>query len=94
MALDLGQIKFMKKSFGLDPIEILACEAATASPVSWFLVAELPSEKSQFVSYLIHIYDLKREKNVFVYVVFAVFVFVVVVFFRGGGGGLHILKLC
>ena len=45
--------------------------------ISWLLVAEFPSDKNQFVASKILIYDLKRERNVFVYV----FCFVVFVFF-------------
>ena len=58
--------------------EIFACEAATASPVSLLLVAELPSKNTGFCClFKILIYDLKRERDVFVYV----FCFVVVVVF-------------
>ena len=60
--------------------EILACEAATASPVFLLLVAESPSKRSFCCLFRRLIYDLKRERNVFVYV-FCFVVVVVVVFF-------------
>ena len=62
--------------------EILACEAATASPVFLLLVAESPSKRSFCCLFRRLIYDLKRERNVFVYVFCFVVVVVVVFFFR------------
>ena len=79
MDLDLVQIKFMKKPFGLD---LLASRRRVAL-----------RKESVCCLFKILIYDLKRERNVFVYV-FCLVVFVVVFFFRSipvtfvrGGGG-------
>ena len=71
--------------------------------ISWLLVVELPSEKSQFVAYLKYSFTTSNEKEMFLFMCFVWLSLLLFFFSRaspsllleggGGGGDLHILKL-